>query len=112
MSPQKEGESLDMYLYRLELTQERQEDDITMMSSRVDKVESIALEARQVATETNTMVQAMPQKIIEAIDERERLKRKEQKLDGKERLLLAMAIIGTIGGLAGTAATIKQAFGG
>lgn len=95
MSPQKEGESLDMYLYRLELTQERQEDDMVRMSSRVDSVESIALEARQVATETNTMVQAMPQKIIEAIDARSRARR----LDARDWVVVVIGLAGTVSGI-------------
>lgn len=105
MSPQREGESQEMYMYRLEMTQEDHED-------RLKAVEFVAMEAKGMAIDTKALVMSMPQKVIEAIDERERTKRKEQKMDSREKLFLAMGILGTAGGLAGAIASIKQAFGG
>jgi len=105
MSPQREGESQEMYMYRLEITQEDHED-------RLSKVEFVASEARAMAVDTKALVLAMPQEVIKAIDEREEKKRKEQKMDGREKLFLAMGVLGTVGGIAGAIASIKQAFGG
>lgn len=64
MSPQREGESQEMYMYRLEMTQERHEDEIGRINSRVDSVEAVAIEAREIAMQTNSMVEAMPQRVI------------------------------------------------
>lgn len=105
MSPQREGESQEMYMYRLEMTQELHEE-------RLSKVESVAMEAEKVATETRALVVDMPARVIKAIDERDEARRKEQKMNGRELLFLAMGILGTVGGLAGAVASIKQAFGG
>lgn len=105
MSPQREGETPEMYLYRLEMTQEQHED-------RLSAVEAVAMEARKVATDTRGLVVDMPSRVIKAIDERDEARRKEQKMNGRELLFLAMGILGTIGGLAGAVASIKQAFGG
>lgn len=95
-------------MYRLEMTQERHEDELDRMSSRVDSVEAMAIEARQIAMETNSMVELMPQRVIEAIDKRSN----DKKLDSREKLFLAMGVLGTLGGIAGAIASIKQAFGG
>jgi hypothetical protein len=105
MSPQREGETEEMYMYRLELTQEDHE-------TRLSKVEFVAMEAREMAVETKVLVLSMPQEIIKAIDEREIQKRKEQKMDSREKLFIAMGIIGTLGGVAGAIASIKQVLGG
>lgn len=112
MSPQREGESQEMYLYRLEMTQERQEEAISRTNEEVSSVRAIAVNARELATQTHNLVTSMPQKIIEAIEERDARKRKENKLDSREKLILAMGILGTLGGIAGAVASIKQAFGG
>jgi len=92
-------------MFRLELTQEDHED-------RLSKVEFVASEARAMAVDTKALVLAMPQEVIKAIDEREEKKRKERKMDGRDKLLLAMTVVGTIGGIITTIATIKQNFGG
>ena len=60
----------EMYMYRLEMTQERQEDAISRTNDRISTVEAVALEAREMATETNLIVSSMPQRVIEAIDAR------------------------------------------
>ena len=99
-------------MYRLEMTQERHETEIDRISGRVDSVEAMAIEARQVAMATNAMVELMPQKVIEAIDARDEDKKKEKKMDSREKLFLLMGIFGTAGGIAGAIASIKQAFGG
>jgi len=70
MSPQRENETQEMYMYRLEMTQERHEEALERTNGRINSVEAVALEAREMATETNTLVASMPHKIIEAIDAR------------------------------------------
>jgi hypothetical protein len=70
------------------------------------------MEARSMALDTKALVLAMPQEVIRAIDKREIEKRKEQKMDSREKLFVAMGVLGTVGGIAGAIASIKQAFGG
>jgi hypothetical protein len=70
MSPQRDGETQEMYMYRLEMTQERHEEALERANGRISTVELVALEAREMATGTNSMVASMPHKIIEAIDAR------------------------------------------
>lgn len=97
MSPQREGESLEMYMYRLEMTQERQEDEIASMTSRVDKVESVAMEAREMAVQTNSMVAQMPQMVIAEL--------KKQNDRGLNWVVGVASILGTIAAI--TIAVVK-----
>jgi len=105
MSPQRENESQPEYIRRLERIQRNQE-------KRLRTVEVVASEAMEMAVDTNALVLSMPQKVIEAIDAREITRKKEQKLDSREKLFLAMGALGALGGLASAIASIKQAFGG
>lgn len=95
MSPQRENETQEMYMYRLEMTQERHEDELDRMSSRVDSVETMAVEARQIAMETNSMVELMPQRVIEAID----AKNKAKRLDLRDWIVVIVGLAGTITGI-------------
>lgn len=88
MSPRKEGETPEMYMYRLEMTQERHEDEIERISLRVDSVEAVAVEARGIAMQTNTMIELMPQRVIEEM--------KKQKDRGLNWVVGIASIIGTI----------------
>lgn len=57
-------------MYRLELTQEKHEEALVRTNDRISCVEAIAIEAREMATETNALIASMPHKVIEAIDAR------------------------------------------
>ena len=92
MSPRKEGETPEMYMYRLEMTQERHEDEIERISLRVDSVEAVAVEARGIAMQTNTMIELMPQRVIEAIEAKNRTK----SMDLRDWLVVLAGIGGMI----------------
>ena len=47
------------------------------LKEKIGSVEVVAMEAREMVTQTNTLVAQMPQKIIEAIDARNKGKRME-----------------------------------
>lgn len=92
MSPQRENETPEMYWYRLEMTQERQEDDMKRLTTRVDTVESVSIEAKEMSLQTQRLVESMPSKVMEAIEKRD----KEKKMNAREIISLVVAILAVL----------------
>lgn len=91
MSPQKEGESLELYLYRLETTQERHEDEIARTNKAVEAAMSVAVQAKEMAVQTSSMIETMPQRVIDAI---------EKKRDrARDWMIALVGVAGTVSGI-------------
>ena len=71
---------------------------LAAVSSRAEEAHVMAMEARELVTQTNTLVAQMSQKIIDSIDARA----KGKKLEARDWMFLFVAIVsaaGTIGAL-------------
>ena len=87
--PPKEPETLEERMYRVELLHEQQEKDFVSMSIEFENVRALASDAKSLAIQTNGMVIDMPNKVIEAIEEKNRTK----KLDMKEWILASVGFL-------------------
>lgn len=65
---------------------------LAAIAQKHEMTEEVAMEAHQMVTQTNTLVAQMPDKIIKAIDEKNRTKR----MEFKDWILVLAAIAGPV----------------
>ncbi len=85
MAP-KPPETMDERMYASEVAQEDQE-------KRISKVEALAMEALEESRKTTALVEGMPAKVVQMIDDRNR----GRKLDIKDWALFCFAAVSMIG---------------
>ena len=90
--PPKEAETLEERVFQLEFIQQRQEENYASLHAEMCEAQDTAVEAKELALQTQASINGIPGKVIETLESRRREKRFEFR--DWMQLLVAVVMVG------------------